>query len=44
MRQAGGASRRPFDAAADVLAEFEPPVVSFHFGLPPADLLKGRRG
>ena len=24
---------------ADVLAEFEPPVVSFHFGLPPADVL-----
>ena len=27
------------DLAADVLAEFEPPVVSFHFGLPSADLL-----
>ena len=24
---------------ADALAEFEPPVVSFHFGLPPADVL-----
>ena len=30
-----GAGRMPFDdAAADVLAEFAPPVVSFHFGLP----------
>src|SRR4051794_18131644 len=29
-----GPSRAPFDAAAAaVLAEFEPPVVSFHFGL-----------
>lgn len=39
---AGGASppRRPFDAAtAEVLAELKPPVVSFHFGLPPEDLL-----
>jgi nitronate monooxygenase len=35
-----GAGRAPFDAAyADVLAEFRPPVVSFHFGLPPADAL-----
>jgi len=25
--------------AIEVLAEFEPPVVSFHFGLPPADML-----
>ncbi|CAH1385491.1 NAD(P)H-dependent flavin oxidoreductase [Candidatus Nitrotoga sp. M5] len=25
--------------AVEVLAEFEPPVVSFHFGLPPADML-----
>jgi nitronate monooxygenase len=33
-------SRAPFDtAAAEVLAEFGPPVVSFHFGLPSADLL-----
>lgn len=33
-------ARLPFSAAvADVLAEFEPPVVSFHFGLPSADLL-----
>jgi nitronate monooxygenase len=35
-----GASRAPFSAeAADVLAEFEPPVVSFHFGLPSPELL-----
>jgi nitronate monooxygenase len=34
------ASRRPFDeAAAEVLADFEPPVVSFHFGLPSEALL-----
>lgn len=33
-------SRLPFDAAvADVLAEFAPPVVSFHFGLPSPELL-----
>ncbi|MGE0448162.1 MAG: NAD(P)H-dependent flavin oxidoreductase [Vicinamibacterales bacterium] len=32
--------RRPFDHdAADVLSEFRPPVVSFHFGLPPPELL-----
>ena len=37
---ATGPSRAPFDeAAADVLAEFEPPVVSFHFGLPSEELL-----
>ncbi|RZM02264.1 MAG: nitronate monooxygenase [Variovorax sp.] len=36
---AGGA-RRPFDdAMADVLEEFRPPVVSFHFGLPAPALL-----
>src|SRR5688572_18482713 len=36
----GGPGRVPFDAeTADVLAEFQPPVVSFHFGLPPADLV-----
>jgi nitronate monooxygenase len=30
----------PFDAAAaDVLEEFKPPIISFHFGLPPDDLL-----
>jgi len=35
-----GPGRSPFSAeAADALAEFKPPVVSFHFGLPPADLL-----
>jgi nitronate monooxygenase len=34
------ATRRPFDdAAADILAEFKPPVVSFHFGLPSPDLI-----
>ena len=33
-------SRAPFDLAmADVLAEFKPPVVSFHFGLPSPELL-----
>jgi nitronate monooxygenase len=33
--------RTPFSAAAaDVLAEFKPAVVSFHFGLPAADLVK----
>jgi nitronate monooxygenase len=35
-----GAGRTPFTAeAANVLAEFKPAVVSFHFGLPAADLL-----
>ncbi|HTK99706.1 MAG TPA: nitronate monooxygenase [Pseudomonadales bacterium] len=35
-----GGGRRPFDAAmADLLSEFAPPVVSFHFGLPSADLV-----
>jgi len=35
-----GPGRMPFDApAADVLTELRPPVVSFHFGLPPDDLL-----
>ena len=34
------AGRRPFDdAMADVLEEFSPKVVSFHFGLPRPDLL-----
>src|SRR5215475_7807943 len=38
---AGGPGRAPFTAeAADVLAEFRSPVVSFHFGLPAADLLE----
>src|SRR6185436_8087702 len=36
-----GPGRAPFSHdAADVLSEFKPPVVSFHFGLPPADLLE----
>jgi nitronate monooxygenase len=35
-----GPGRLPFSAeAADVLSEFEPAVVSFHFGLPSDDLL-----
>ncbi len=35
-----GPGRLPFDAAAaDLLAQFKPPVVSFHFGLPDAALL-----
>ncbi len=35
-----GAGRRPFDAAAaELLAEFRPRVVSFHFGLPEPALL-----
>ena len=35
-----GAARVPFDAAAaDVLEEFRPPVVSFHFGLPEPELM-----
>ena len=35
-----GAPRRPFDAAAaEVLSEFKPAVVSFHFGLPAPELV-----
>jgi nitronate monooxygenase len=35
-----GPGRAPFSSeAADVLDEFKPPVVSFHFGLPSAELL-----
>jgi len=35
-----GPGRAPFSAeAADVLSEFKPAVVSFHFGLPPAHLV-----
>jgi nitronate monooxygenase len=35
-----GPGRAPFDAAAaQILAEFRPPIVSFHFGLPPPELL-----
>src|SRR4051794_21577594 len=42
---AAGPSRAPFDAAAaEVLAEFRPAVVSFHFGLPSEDLLARVRG
>ncbi|HXD42851.1 MAG TPA: nitronate monooxygenase [Ramlibacter sp.] len=37
---APGPARFPFNAeAAEVLAQFKPPVVSFHFGLPAAELL-----
>ena len=40
-----GPGRAPFTAeAADVLQEFKPPVVSFHFGLPSAALLARGRG
>ena len=36
----GGGARSPFSAAAaDVLEPFKPAVVSFHFGLPSADLV-----
>ncbi len=36
-----GPGRIPFSAeAADVLEEFKPPIVSFHFGLPHADLVQ----
>ena len=42
---AAGPARLAFSAeAADVLSEFRPPVVSFHFGLPSADLLARVRG
>ena len=35
-----GAGRAPFtEEAADVLEAFKPPIVSFHFGLPPEKLL-----
>ena len=40
-----GPKRAPFNAdAADALADFKPAVVSFHFGLPAADLLARVRG
>lgn len=40
-----GAAREPFSsAAAQLLAEFKPAVVSFHFGLPEAQLLAQVRG
>jgi len=39
-----GTRRDPFcTAALDLIREFEPPVVSFHFGLPAPDLLEGVR-
>lgn len=42
---AAGPGRLPFSAeAADALGEFKPAVVSFHFGLPGADLLATVRG
>jgi nitronate monooxygenase len=42
---AAGGGRAPFShESADVLDEFRPAVVSFHFGLPPADLLARVRG
>lgn len=40
-----GPGRVPFDStAADLLAQFRPPVVSFHFGLPAPELLTRVRG
>lgn len=40
-----GPQRLPFnDDAADVLEEFKPPVVSFHFGLPSDALVKRVKG
>jgi nitronate monooxygenase len=40
-----GAARAPFDsAAADLLSEVRPHVVSFHFGLPSPELLERVRG
>jgi nitronate monooxygenase len=40
-----GPGRNPFSAdVADLIAEFRPPVVSFHFGLPPEALLARVRG
>lgn len=42
---AAAPARSPFShEAADVLSEFRPPVVSFHFGLPSEDLLARVRG
>lgn len=39
-----GPARRPFSAeAADILEEFKPEVVSFHFGLPSAGLIQRLR-
>jgi nitronate monooxygenase len=43
--QPAGPARTPFNHdAADVLEEFRPPVVSFHFGLPSPELLLRVRG
>lgn len=40
-----GPGRNPFSAdVADLIAEFRPPVVSFHFGLPSAELLAKVKG
>jgi nitronate monooxygenase len=40
-RVPSGPGRAPFSHdAADVLSEFTPPIVSFHFGLPAPDLLQ----
>lgn len=40
-----GAGRSPFSTAlADLVEEFRPPVVSFHFGLPAPELLARVRG
>jgi nitronate monooxygenase len=40
-----GPGRMPFSSeAADALSEFKPEVVSFHFGLPAADLLARAKG
>jgi len=39
-----GPARAPFSAeAADLLEEFQPPIVSFHFGLPAPELLARAR-
>ena len=40
-----GPGRGAFSAeAADLLSEFKPPIVSFHFGLPSAELIQRVRG
>lgn len=42
---AGAAGRSPFsDELADLVEPFRPPVVSFHFGLPPPHLMARVRG
>ena len=41
LAASAAADRKPFDIeAAEVLADFEPPIVSFHFGLPSPALLE----